>query len=97
MPRIRVDPEADARAAFTREIRVKRATYEVKQYQLAQALDVGAPRMSALLARPDDLTVERLRGIIKILHLDPAVVLAFLGYSQKEIRKAFTQQNLTGS
>lgn len=86
MARPRVNPDEAARAAFKQEVRVKRAYYDIQQKQMAAALDIGAPRMSALMAKPDDLTVARLREIVKLLHLSPDVVLAFLGYTQKEIR-----------
>ncbi len=87
MARSKVNPNEAARAAFKQEVRVKRAVYNVRQCDLADELNIGGPRMSALLANPDDLSAGRLREIIRVLRLEPEVVLAFLGYTQKDIRK----------
>lgn len=87
MARLREDPDVAAREALLQEIRVKRAVYNVKQSELADVLDIGGPRMSALLKRPEELTAGRLRAIVRRLRLEPGVVLAFMGYSQKDLKE----------
>ena len=86
MSRPRATPET-SRAAFVREIKIRRAYCDMTQGQLADAVGVVPSVMSTLLANPDKISAGRLRTIVQTLSLDPAVVLAFLGYSSKEIKK----------
>lgn len=74
-----------ARKAFQREIKIKRIDYEMSQSALANLIGVGSSRMSVLMANPEQLTIERLQKIISILDIDPEIVLALLGYTQKQI------------
>ena len=78
---------ADTRKAFQQEVRMKRAYYNIMQQDIADTLGVAQSRVSTLMANPDQLSAGRLRDIITMLKLDPIVVLSFLGYSQKEIKK----------
>ena len=78
---------ADTRKAFQQEVRMKRAYYNIMQQDIADTLGVAQSRVSTLMANPDQLSAGRLREIITMLKLDPIVVLSFLGYSQKEIKK----------
>lgn len=87
MSRPRVNSEEVARAAFLREIKVKRAMYDIRQRDIADELGLAPCTMSSLLSRPDDISIGRLRKIIAMLHLDPMIVMAFLGYSPKELKQ----------
>lgn len=86
MSRPRVDPDEKARGDFLKEIKIKRATLDVKQRELADELDVSQSVMSGLLKRPDKISVGRLRKIIRMLGLDPMIVMLFLGYTPKELK-----------
>lgn len=86
MPKLRTTI-ADTRKAFQQEVRMKRAYYNIMQQDIADTLGVAQSRVSTLMANPDQLSAGRLREIITMLKLDPIVVLSFLGYSQKEIKK----------
>ncbi len=79
--------EEKARNEFKAEIRRQRAGYEIRQSDIACELGIKGPMMSVLFSNPDKFTVERLRIVISMLHLDPKVVLCFLGYSEKEIKQ----------
>ena len=92
MSRPRVDPEDAARAAFLREIKVKRAMYDILQRDIGVEIGLTPGATSSLLSRPDDISIGRLRKIIALLHLDPMTVLAFLGYSPKELKQLMDQE-----
>lgn len=85
MSKLRTNPEEAARANFQREVKVCRVYLDMTQSELADAVGVVPSVMSVLLNNPDKISVGRLRKIIKTLALDPKPVLAFLGYSSKEI------------
>lgn len=86
MSRLRATPET-AKAAFVREVRIRRAHIDMTQRQLAEEVGVVPSVMSALLANPDKISAGRLRAIVQTLAPDPAIILEFLGYSPKDIRK----------
>lgn len=86
MARLRTDPEAAAREAFRKEIRIRRAELDIKQHELADQVGIVPSAMSKLIADPDKLSVERLRKIIKTLGPDPIIVLKLMGYSQKDLK-----------
>lgn len=92
MSKPRVDPEVAAREAFRKEVRVLRAELDMTQRELAGAIGVVPSVMSNLLANPDKISAGRLRKMVQTLRIDPLVMLAFLGYNQKEIRKQFTEK-----
>ena len=92
MSRPRIDPEAAAREDFRKEVRVQRAELDMTQRELATAIGVVPSVMSQLLSNPDKISMGRLRKMVAVLGINPMVVLAFLGYSQKEIRKYFTEK-----
>lgn len=77
--------EAAAREAFRQEVKVRRVYRNMKQSELAEAVGVVPSVMSNLLANPDKINAGRLRKIIAALDIDPMIVLAFLGYSKKEL------------
>lgn len=56
------------------------------QGKLADQVDMNRSVLSRYLAEPDKLSVGRLRKIIQILSIEPEIILALLGYSQKQIK-----------
>ena len=85
MSRPRVNPVDAAKSDFRREIRVQRARLDMTQDQLGDSIGVCRSQISKLLADPDSIKVGRLRGIVAAIDPDPAVVLALLGYSKRQI------------
>lgn len=86
----RTTPEMAAEAArknFQTEVRIQRARLDMAQRELANQIGVVPSVMSNLLANPDKIGVGRLRNIIKVLDLDPVVILRLLGYKDKDMRK----------
>ena len=88
MPRIHQYDDRYAVEDFQREIRCRQGYYDLMTIQ-AVADVVGIPRstLHTKLRDPKTLGVEDLRKLIPVLHPDPKVVLALLGYNQKEINK----------
>lgn len=82
-----IQAERKAEAAFIHEVRVQRAVLDMSQRELGEEIGVSSSVMSDLLKSPGKICVGRLRGIIRALGLDPFVVLALLGYSEKEIQR----------
>lgn len=95
MPRLRVDPAEKAKADFLREIKVKRAQFDILQRDIGEEIGLSTSATSSLLSRPDDISVGRLRKIIAMLRLDPVIVMALLGISVKDARKAFAEKDGT--
>ena len=90
MSRPRMTPERAndmARKNFQKSVQHKRLDMDMAQWELAMQLDLGPSGLSAQLANPDKIPVGRLRRIIQILHLDPMVILALVGYTDKEIKQ----------
>lgn len=87
MSRPRRSPGAAAQEAFLREVRVQRAELDMTQRELAEAVGVVPSVMSKLLSEPDKISAGRLRSMVATLGISPCVMLAFLGYSQKEIQR----------
>lgn len=86
MPRIRQNAERYAQEDFQREIRQRQGYYNLMSIRsLAQAVDIPHSTLNPKLKEPDKLAVSDLRKLIQTLHPDPAIVLALLGYTQKEI------------
>lgn len=86
MSRPRINAEEAAREAFRTEIKVRRAYCDMKQSELADEIGVVPSVMSNLLSNPDKINAGRLRKIIRALSIDPVIILAFLGYTPKEIQ-----------
>lgn len=75
-----------AKDAFRLEIKLQRVRFDMTQGELADQVDMDRSVLSRCLADPDKLSVGRLRKIIQILDIEPEIILALLGYSQKQIR-----------
>ena len=93
MPRIHQYEERYAAEDFRREIRCRRGYYDLMSIQ-AVADAVGIPRstLDTKLREPERLGVEDLRKLIPVLHPNPRVVLALVGYTTKEINQ-FVKEN----
>ena len=78
--------EKAAKDAFRLEIKVQRVHYDMTQGELADVADMNRSVLSRCLADPDKLSVGRLRKIIQTLNIEPEIILALLGYSQKQIK-----------
>lgn len=88
MPRIRQNEEAYAQSDFQTEIRRQQGYHNLMSGRsLSQAVGIPNSTLNPKMSNPFRLTVEDFRKIIPVLHPDPAVVLALLGYSKKEIKK----------
>lgn len=85
--RTKADIEADARAAFQKEIRVRRVELDMSQNELAAEVGIVPSFMSNLLNNPDKLTAARIRTIVQTLELNPMVVMEFLGYTRKDLQR----------
>lgn len=92
MPKLRVDPIEKAKTDFLREIKIKRAQYDILQRDIGAEINLSVSATSSLLSRPDDISVGRLRKIIAMLRLDPVIVMALLGYSVKDLKKGFADE-----
>lgn len=94
--RLRQKPEESAKEAFLREIRTKQGYYNLRtQRELAESAGVSQTTIGRRIREPDDFTVAELRGVVTAINPDPAIVLALLGYSRKEIRNYLREQEET--
>lgn len=75
-----------AKESFRLEVKLQRVRFDMTQGELADQVDMDRSVLSRFLADPDKLSVGRLRKIIQILDIEPEIILALLGYSQKQIR-----------
>lgn len=87
MSRPRSNSPIESRKAFITEVKVRRTYLNMSQNDLGKILGISPARISGLLSKPDELTVGRLRKIIQTLSIDPMIVLAFLGYDRKTIKR----------
>ena len=81
-----------AAEGFRAAVRVGRAHQDMTQAGLADEMGICPTILSKLLKDPDRLTVDRLRGMIRAIDLDPLAVLALLGYDEKAV-KNLTRNN----
>ena len=88
MPRIHQYDKRYAAEDFRREIRCRQGHCDLMTIQ-AVSDAVGIPRstLHTKLRDPETLGVEDLQKLIPVLHPDPKVVLALLGYTKKEINQ----------
>lgn len=87
MPRIKQYEEKYALEDFKTEIRIQRARFDMKQYELASAMETAPSTLSERLSDPGSFTVRELRGLVKTLSPDIAIMLQLLGYDSKSIKK----------
>lgn len=88
MPRIRQNAEKYAMNDFLSEINAQCGRYGYKsQKSLGNALGVCQATAGSYLKNPDRIQLGTLRAMVKLLRLDPVVMLKALGYSDKDIQK----------
>ena len=89
MPKLRKTKEDQIQAAkqsFQLEVKLQRVRFDMTQGELADQVDMDRSVLSRCLADPDKLSVGRLRRIVQILSIEPEIILALLGYTQKQIK-----------
>ena len=87
MPRIRQYAENYAAEDFRREMRSRMGYHDLSQHGLAQKANVSQTTISNRMRDPNDITVGELRSFHKVLGLSPAIVLALLGYTRRDIKE----------
>ena len=88
MPRIRQNEEKYAMNDFVAEINAQCGRYGYRsQKSLGNALGVCQATAGNYLKNPDCIQFGTLRAMVKLLRLDPMVVLKALGYSSKDIQR----------
>lgn len=86
MPRIRQKAEEYAMKDLVGEINAQSARYGHRtQAALGDALGVCQATAGGYLKKPESIRLDVLRRMVKVLRLDPVIVLKALGYSQREI------------
>ena len=87
MPRIRQNANKYAMNDFRAEINAQCGRLGYKsQKSLGDALGVSQVTAGNYIKSPETIQIGKLRDLIKVLQLDPVVVLKALGYSTKEIK-----------
>ncbi len=88
MPRIKQNASQYIVQDFQREIRMQQGYYNLMSTRALAAV-VGIPHntLNPKLRDPRRFTVANLQKIVPVLHPNPEVVLALLGYSKSEIKR----------
>lgn len=87
MPRIRQNADLDAIRDFQAEVNAQCGRYGYKsQRSLGEAVGVCQATAGSYLKNPDGITLGTLRKMVRLLRLDPEVVLKAIGYSSKDIK-----------
>lgn len=87
MPRIRQYTENYAAEDFRREMRSRMGYHDLSQQGLADKTCLSQSSVSNRIRDPDSITVGELRSMNKVLGFNPAIVLALVGYSKKQIKE----------
>lgn len=88
MPRIRQYAENYAAEDFRREMRSRMGYYDLSMGDLSGQTVLSKSTISKRLGDPNSITVGELRSLVKVLKLNPRIVLALIGYGKKEIKEA---------
>lgn len=92
MPRIRQKEEIYALNDLVGEIRAQSARFGFRsQAALSRELACAQSTVSELLRDPCVIPLGRLRKLVKVLKLDPVIVMKALGYTEKELRARFKE------
>lgn len=90
MPRIRQYEERDSIKDFQAEINAQCGRYGyTSQKSLGTALGVCQATAGNYLRNPNTIQLGTLRIMVKVLRLNPAVILKALGYSIRDIQKLY--------
>lgn len=88
MPRIRQYAERDAANDFRAEIKAQCARHGLDTLEdIGKSLGFSPGTAGNYLRDPFGIRVGTLRTMVKVLKLDPGVILKTLGYSAQDIRK----------
>lgn len=88
MPRIRQNADRYRQSDFIREIDTRCAWCGIKTNQaLGKVLEVSGASIGNYREDPEKMQVRVLKRMVSVLKLDIPALLAFLGYTEKEIRK----------
>lgn len=88
MPRIRQNAALYARSDFKKVIGRAQVDAELTQKKkLAEAAGIPYSTLWKRLENPEELNLLELRLLVRVLPIPAADVLAFLGYTSKEIKK----------
>lgn len=88
MPRIRQYADRDTMRDFCAEVNAQCGRYGYKtQKALGAALGVCQATAGNYLKNPESIQFGTLRAMVKLLQLNPFVILRALGYSAKDIKK----------
>lgn len=79
--------EDKAKDDFRREVKLRRVHLDMRQFELADDMGIVPSVMTGYLAEPDKIPLGRLRKMNRVLDMDPLVVLALVGYTDKDIQK----------
>lgn len=96
MPRTKLSAERDSLRDLTGEILCQGSRHGYTSYEaMAPALKVSPNTVSRYLKEPEKIRLETLRTMVKILRLDPGIVLAALGYSRADIKSILKGESET--
>lgn len=87
MPRLRQYAENYAAEDFRREMRSRMGYHNLSQQDLADLTCLSQTTVSKRMRNPNDITIGELRSLHKVLGLDPAIVLALLGFTKKQVKE----------
>jgi hypothetical protein len=88
MPRIRQKADEYSMRDLIAEINAQCGRYGYRsQRALGEALGVCQATAGNYLRNPESIQLGTLRAMVKLLRLDPVIVLRVLGYSSKEIKR----------
>lgn len=88
MPRIRQKTDEYAMRDFIAEINAQCGRYGYRsQRALGEALGVCQATAGNYLKNPESIQFGTLRAMVKLLRLDPIIILKALGYTNQDIKK----------
>ena len=88
MPRIRQKADEYSMRDLIAEIDAQCGRYGyTSQKSLGEALGVCQSTAGSYLKNPESIKFGALRAMVKVLRLDPVVVLKALGYTNQDIKK----------
>lgn len=88
MPRIKQKADEYSMRDLIAEINAQRGRYGyTSQKSLGEALGVCQSTAGSYLKNPESIKFGALRAMVKVLRLDPVVVLKALGYTNQDIKK----------
>lgn len=88
MPRIRQYAERDAKTDFQKAIGRARVDADLTQKKmLAEASGIPYTTLWNRLENPEDMSLAQFRKLLAVIPIPAEALLAFVGYSSKDIRK----------